>query len=112
MRSNSETGEEYEVFETSGKITAVLQKTKTNSNDKEYKTFFATVEFPRGPVNVAGSLYLSFIESLGKEPVTGDKFNFQSRTEDLQEGINYHWAIAGQGVDEVNADDMADINAM
>ena len=112
MRSNQETGEEYEVFETSGKITSVLQKVKTNSNEKEYKTFFATVTFPRGPVNVAGSLYLSFIESLGKEPVTGDKFNFQSRIEDLKEGINYHWAISGQGVDEVVTDNMADIDAM
>ena len=112
MKEDPNTGAEYEVFETKGVITSVLNKVKTNSNGTEYKTFFAKVDFPRGKANIAGALYLNFIDSLDKEPEAGDEFNFQARVEDLKAGINYHWAIAGQGVDDIDEDTLADIDAM
>lgn len=112
IRVNSDSGEEHEMFQTEGVITAVLDKVKTNANGTEYRTFFAKVQMPRGESNVSGSLFVKFAETLTKTPEKGDKFNFESRVEDLKAGINYHWAIAGQGTDEVNADDIADIEAL
>ncbi len=88
---------------TQGVLKTIDTEPRLNKESKKpYYRFTAEVETTNGVATVGGQVYQALIPHLGKTPEVGDRLDFNSKIEDLQEGYNTRWGIGGQAVDSAN----------
>lgn len=112
FRVNKQTGEEIEMFGTTGVIESIAKEPKLNSNGNAFYNFTAKLEMPRGEITSMGQVYESAFEFLGKKPQKGDRFAFAIDLSELKAGNNKVWAISGTTVDAIDEELLADIDMM
>ena len=86
-----------------GTLVSIASVEKLNSKQTPYYSFSAELNLPSGKSLVAGKIYKGLVPHIGGMPKAGQKLQFNSSLQDLQDGYNTRWGIGGAAVDSVDA---------